>query len=266
MILCCMPRMLRLTPCRCVCLVQVRHFGRQLFVALRHLHACDHVHADLKPDNILIGGEKRNLLKLCDFGTAVPFWELPEYKATRYMQSRFYRAPEVLLGTERSAAMDIWSAGCVLFELASGQFAFTGDSNLELLRSMTTVLGPVPARVVRAAPFRDAYYMPGRDILLPPAATATNTSQVVAPGVSDVKARLTAAVTRSRVRAVKAKHPRNAAKIEAARSLNEGDRADIALMSDFLERVFVFEPSKRLTAEQALRHEFLREVPGKPSK
>jgi hypothetical protein len=54
--------------CQCTSL-QVRSFGKQLFVALMHLHQCEYVHADLKPDNILVGGEKRSLLKVCVQGS-----------------------------------------------------------------------------------------------------------------------------------------------------------------------------------------------------
>ena len=95
--------------------------------------------ADLKPDNILIGGDKRSLLKVCDFGNAIPYWELSEYKATPYLQSPFYRAPEVILGYARTAAMDVWSAGCVLFEVFTGTFCFTGSCNRDILWSMQEV-------------------------------------------------------------------------------------------------------------------------------
>ncbi len=78
-------------------------------------------------------------VQLCDFGTAIPFWELSSYSATPYLVSRYYRAPEVVLGYSRSAAMDVWSAGCVLFELFTGTFCFRGDDNRGILESMIQV-------------------------------------------------------------------------------------------------------------------------------
>lgn len=240
-----------------MCLPQTRSFGRQLFVALKHLHACEHVHADLKPDNILIGGDKRNLLKVCDFGTAIPFWQLGDYKATRYVQARYYRSPEVVLGLPLSPAMDIWSAACVLFEIFTGTFAFGGASNLEVVRGWVSTLGPVPTRLLRAASFRDLFFLPGRDVVRPPAVVDD-----AAPPTrmhADVKTRLTAAAVKGKVRSVKAKHPRNAGKIEAARALNAAEAADVACLADLLASLLVFDPAKRLTAEQALRHPFFRQ-------
>jgi serine/threonine-protein kinase PRP4 len=242
----------------------VRSFGKQLLVALRHLHSLKHVHADVKPDNILVGGgDKRNLLKLCDFGTAVPFHELAEYKETRYMQSRFYRAPEIPLGLPRTSAMDIWSAGCVLFEVFTGHFAFQGNDNLELLRSIVKTLGPIPSRFVRASPFRDQYFLPDRDVLLPAPVSDDGVASGHSMGPSDLKSRLMQAAIKGKVRAVKAKHPRNPAKIEAARSLLPVEAKEVALLVDLLEKILCYDPVKRFTADQALRHEFFADSSSK---
>ena len=76
----------------------VQRYSRQLLVALKHLASLRVVHADIKPDNILVSEDFRTL-KLCDFGSA--FRETDsEAVPTPYLVSRFYRAPEVTLGLE----------------------------------------------------------------------------------------------------------------------------------------------------------------------
>lgn len=63
----------------------------QLLLALRLLKKCGIIHADIKPDNMLVN-ERKNVIKLCDFGSAFP---AEENAITPYLQSRFYRAPEI---------------------------------------------------------------------------------------------------------------------------------------------------------------------------
>merc|ERR1712216_568269 len=69
----------------------VRVYTRQLLVALRHVHKCQIIHADIKPDNILISAG-HNIVKICDLGSAMEFTEVD---TTPYLVSRFYRAPEI---------------------------------------------------------------------------------------------------------------------------------------------------------------------------
>jgi len=72
----------------------VRSYSHQLLLSLRHLRKCNVLHADIKPDNILVN-ESKALLKLCDFGSAS---HVAEGEITPYLVSRFYRAPEIILG------------------------------------------------------------------------------------------------------------------------------------------------------------------------
>jgi len=76
----------------------VGHFTAQLLVALKHLRMNKILHADIKPDNILVN-EKFSRVKLCDFGSAMEDWST---EITPYVCSRFYRPPEVMLGLEYS--------------------------------------------------------------------------------------------------------------------------------------------------------------------
>lgn len=74
----------------------------------------------MKPDNILIN-EKFAVLKICDLGSAS---DVAENELTAYLVSRFYRAPEVILGCRYDPAIDVWSAACSIFEIATGDVLF----------------------------------------------------------------------------------------------------------------------------------------------
>lgn len=70
-------------------------------------------------------------IKLCDFGSCI---SVDEIGITEYMASRFYRAPEIMLGCKFNQAIDVWSAGVSLFELYTGKVMFPGRSNNEMLK------------------------------------------------------------------------------------------------------------------------------------
>lgn len=98
----------------------IHAYARQLFIALRLLRKCKIMHADLKPDNILLS-EKFSTLKVCDLGSAS---DVTDNEITAYLVSRFYRAPEIIIGSKYDTQIDVWSAGATLFELATGQVLF----------------------------------------------------------------------------------------------------------------------------------------------
>lgn len=77
------------------------------------------------------------VFQLCDFGSAFR-WET-ENEPTPYLVSRFYRAPEVIMGLRHTPAVDMWSVACVLFELYTGRVLFPGDDNNDMLWRMMEV-------------------------------------------------------------------------------------------------------------------------------
>ncbi|EUC44989.1 hypothetical protein COCMIDRAFT_96757 [Bipolaris oryzae ATCC 44560] len=116
----------------------VRIYARQMFLGLQHLQNCQVIHLDLKPDNVLVSADKKTI-KLADFGTAVDKRDVIE--RTEYLVSRFYRAPEIILGMEVGYPVDMWAVGCTVYELWTGKILFTGRSNNQMIKSFMDCLG-----------------------------------------------------------------------------------------------------------------------------
>jgi len=129
----------------------VRKFGQQLLTSLAFLSRPEIsiVHCDLKPENVLLCDPKRSMVKLIDFGSSAPAAKPnPLYK---YIQSRYYRAPEVILGLPFSFPIDMWSLGCVLVEMHVGSPVFDGKNELDQLVKIMDYLGPPPQRMLAAS-------------------------------------------------------------------------------------------------------------------
>ncbi|KAH7127548.1 kinase-like domain-containing protein [Dactylonectria macrodidyma] len=127
-----------------------RTYAYQIFVALAHMRKCSIIHADLKPDNILVN-ESRNVLKICDLGTAIDRSDAAtaHTEITPYLVSRFYRAPEIILGMPYDYAVDMWSIGCTLYELYTGKILFTGDSNNQMLKAIMEIRGRLTPKLFK---------------------------------------------------------------------------------------------------------------------
>ncbi|VDN14675.1 unnamed protein product [Dibothriocephalus latus] len=86
----------------------------------------------------------RSAIKLVDFGSSCHVNE----KVYQYIQSRFYRSPDVLLGLDYTMSIDIWSLGCILVELHTGEPLFAGQNELAQMLKIIEVLGPLPPHVL----------------------------------------------------------------------------------------------------------------------
>ncbi|KAI8885999.1 kinase-like protein [Backusella circina FSU 941] len=119
---------------------KVRSFAVQILDTLCLLKEAKIIHCDLKPENILLINEKSHTLKVIDFGSAC-------HEANRmytYIQSRFYRSPEVLLGLRYTSAIDMWSFGCIVAELFLGIPIFPGISEYNQISKIVEMLGLPP--------------------------------------------------------------------------------------------------------------------------
>ncbi|XP_061072060.1 MAPK/MAK/MRK overlapping kinase-like isoform X1 [Conger conger] len=116
---------------------RVKHYMYQLCKSLDHMHSNGIFHRDVKPENILI---RQDVLKLADFGSCRSMYSKPPH--TEYISTRWYRAPECLLTDGHySHKMDMWSAGCVFFEIISLNPLFPGSNELDQVSKIHDVLG-----------------------------------------------------------------------------------------------------------------------------
>ncbi|XP_076650713.1 CDC like kinase darkener of apricot isoform X4 [Halictus rubicundus] len=152
-------------------LEHVRHIGYQLCYAVKFLHDNKLTHTDLKPENILfvdsdydsiyqnkrrkdIRRVKRTDIRLIDFGSAT----FDHEHHSTIVSTRHYRAPEVILELGWSQPCDVWSIGCILFELHLGITLFQTHDNREHLAMMERILGTVPHRMARKTKTKYFYH------------------------------------------------------------------------------------------------------------
>jgi len=221
----------------------VRELGRQLLESVAFMHDLRLIHTDLKPENILLvssecikfltrsakdGSFFKNLpkssaIKLIDFGSTTF-----EHQDHSYVVStRHYRAPEVILGLRWNYPCDLWSVGCILVELCSGEALFQTHENLEHLAMMERVLGPLPPHMAtRADRHAEKYFRRGLRLDWPEGATSSESVRAV------YKLR--------RLENLVTQHVDHSA----------GD------LIDLLQGLLRYDPTERLKAREALRHPF----------
>lgn len=124
--------------------VHKRYILYQALKALKFMHTGEMLHRDMKPSNLLLNSDCH--VKICDFGLARSVAEMNDESKnqvlTDYVATRWYRAPEILLGsTKYSKAVDLWSMGCILGELLGGQPMFPGESTINQLERIIEVTG-----------------------------------------------------------------------------------------------------------------------------
>ena len=196
----------------------VRRFAVQILQALVLLHRNRIIHCDLKPENILLKQSNRSSIKVIDFGSSC----FVDKKIYTYIQSRFYRAPEVILGSGYSTSIDMWSFGCILVELFTGYPIFPGDSEMQQLLCIMEYMG-VPGEDILAKATRKKVFFEndGRPKIVPDG--------------------------KGRIRKPGTKRLRELLKNAESSFIN------------LIESCFVWEPASRITPQQALASEWIVE-------
>ncbi|KAG5438516.1 hypothetical protein PCANB_002620 [Pneumocystis canis] len=214
-------------------LIAVRAYAQQIFLGLSLLKKCNILHTDLKPDNILVN-ETRNYLKICDLGSASLDSDI---NITPYLVSRFYRAPEIILGLSHDYALDIWSIGCTLYELYTGKILFPGRTNNHMLRLMMECRGKFNHKIIRKGQFSGIHFDEHFNFISmeKDKVTGNDVAKVIAISkpVRDLRSRLSS-------------------------YLSNEDPKLMKNFIDLLERCLDLDPERRLTAHEALKHPFIR--------
>lgn len=133
---------------------QIRSYTFQLFQGLAGIHEAGVVHCDIKPENILVTNTNRSAIKIIDFGSGC----FNGFQTYTYVQSRFFRAPEVVLGIKYGPAIDVWSAAMVIIELMTGRPLFPCENEHELLWMITELLGPPPDYIIQQSTRKNKFF------------------------------------------------------------------------------------------------------------
>ncbi|RCH91349.1 dual specificity protein kinase yak1 [Rhizopus stolonifer] len=132
----------------------VRVFSSQILDTLQITKSAKIIHCDLKPENILLRTLESPAIKVIDFGSAC----YESQQAYSYIQSRFYRSPEVLLGVNYTTAIDMWSFGCIVAELFLGLPLFPGSSEYNQLSRIIETAGDLPDYMIANSKYGYRYY------------------------------------------------------------------------------------------------------------
>ncbi len=142
----------------------MRRFARQILEALRFLRSHGIIHCDMKPENILLQQPKKSQLKVIDLGSSC----FQDERVYTYIQSRFYRAPEIMLGIPYTTAIDMWSFGCIMAELCLGLPLFPGESEQEQLALIMETRGLPPKHMLAEAGRKKLFFDGRNNPLLEP--------------------------------------------------------------------------------------------------
>jgi len=247
-----------------VSLTLLRKFTKQILKALQFLARpdVDIIHCDLKPENILLRHPKRSGIKVIDFGSSCRSHK----RMYSYIQSRFYRSPEVMLGLPYSVAIDMWSLGCVLVEMHTGEPLFGGVDQYDQMRRLVEVLGLPPSSMLASAPAasREIFFEPVPSSL-PSSSSSSWRLKPPAPGTSSSSSSSSSSSTPSSLPSSATPYAKLADILGVTTGGPSGRRANDSghalphyqAFLDLILKMLHFDPAQRITPSEALRHPFL---------
>lgn len=133
---------------------RIQSIAWQVLRSLAFLHSLNLIHADLKPENILMKSYSACEVKIIDLGSSCFITD----RLSSYVQSRSYRAPEVILGLPYGQKIDVWSLGCILAELATGKVLFHNSTPPAILARVEGILGPIPQNMISRGKYSPRFF------------------------------------------------------------------------------------------------------------
>lgn len=216
---------------------RVQDLARQIFEGLRLIHEKGLVHADLKPENILVDSA-RSAIRISDFGS---MHHVSDASPARYLVSRFYRAPEIILGClSYGQPVDVWSAGCILYECFTGDVMFSGRTNNDMIKLIMEYRGNFPKRLLNKGVFTKTHF----------SECLTQLRWTNPQGMTQV--------IRSRAPSRSVYGSLVDSARPSGRLYSETEQTLIRRLSNLIERCLTIDPKKRISAGEALEHPFLR--------
>ncbi|ELP87267.1 serine/threonine protein kinase ppk15, putative [Entamoeba invadens IP1] len=223
-----------------------RQVLRQVLESLHGLSTMNIIHCDIKTENLLLIGNTADI-KLIDFGSAC-FERSTLYT---YIQSRHYRAIEIILGLPYSCAIDMWSFGCVAAELFLGIPLFPGENEYNQLLKITEILGPIPDFLLQKGTKTCKYY---NGITQNGKVVYIMKSRAEYERENNVKL----AENRKYFKYTSLKEICENVPFHRNAFVRENDGQWRAMFYDFLKKVLDYDPIKRLTPSEALTHPFIK--------
>jgi len=205
---------------------RLQKIAYQVLCALAYVHSLRLIHCDLKPENILIRSYSRCEVKVIDFGSSC----FVDDHLSSYVQSRSYRAPEVMLGLPYDQKIDLWSLGCILAELWTGYVLFQNDSVQSLLARILGIVGEFPYHLMTRGRYVPQYFTQDGQLY----------QEIDGPACNEKGRRLHLLVPKKT-------------------SLRQRMRAQSEEYLDFLGKLLEVDPAKRPTAAEALQHPWLQQ-------
>lgn len=242
----------------------VKSLTKQLLEACAQLKNYQIIHCDLKPENILLCQPDKPQVKVIDFGSAC-FNRQTIYS---YIQSRFYRSPEVILGLPYTESIDMWSLGCIVGELFLGLPMFPGASEYNQIYKIVDMLGNPPRHMIEVGRNAANYFnkFPAAGLHGKPTYSIKTHDEYL-----EVARR-----TKSKEELKKAEQPNKeyfSHKLlkdiimkykmpsrKMTQTMIDKEMKDRVLLVDFLEKVLNLNPLERLTPQEALKHPFVSEA------
>lgn len=243
---------------------RLAYITRQCLMALRFVHSLGLVHSDVKPENILLGSYSRAQIKLIDFGSSCYMTD----RQSSYIQSRSYRAPEVVLGLPYDGKIDVWSLGCVVAEMYTGDVTFQNDSIVSMLSRIEAICGSFPRHMI-AQGRQSGRFFTKSGLLYEAVDDSDQEVQKNPPGPADDDSD-SDADSPVQFDIFQPKYTRLSSRLGFHADLMDGygedmystvgtktDRQIKQMFTDFVAKLLTIDPDGRPTADEALRHPWM---------